>query len=354
MERAKDYLKGRGAQLNTANPFLLQEYVAEHAEGIDEERVQQEPTTYLPEFPRKIINKLDSPDLGLVYSMNPYQGCEHGCIYCYARNTHQYWGLSAGLDFERKIIVKENAPELLEAELRKPRWKPMPIMLSGNTDCYQPIERKKGITRKLLQVLLDYRHPVSIITKNHLVLRDLDLLTALNKYDLVHVNVSITTLNERLRRQLEPRASAGLKRLQLVRDLTRAGIPVNVMVAPIIPFLNSFEIPQLVQAVAEAGASSVAYTMVRLNGAIGDIFTDWVQQNYPDRASKVLRQIQAIHGGKLSDSRFGVRMRGEGEEAGMISRLFKVARARHMAGRSMKPLSVDHFRLAGREQLRLF
>ncbi len=352
--KAEEYLKGRGAQYNPANPYLKQEYVAEHIEGLDEPMLSNSKTEFFKEYPKKIVNQIDSPDLGLSYSMNPYQGCEHGCIYCYARNSHQYWGYGAGLDFERKIIIKENAAEILAQQLEKPSWKVMPIMLAGNTDCYQPIEAKKQLTRKILEVLLQYRHPVSIITKNALILRDLDLLTQLSKLDLVHVSISITTLDEKLRQKLEPRTASAAKRLEVVRQLSAAGIPVNVMVAPIIPGLNDSEIPAIVKAAAEAGASNAAYTIVRLNGSIGPIFEDWIQQAYPDKAQKVLSQIASCHGGQLNDSRFGTRMRGEGQFAQTIAMLFKMSLQKYMAGRSIKPYNYSHFCTKAGKQLGLF
>jgi DNA repair photolyase len=352
--KAEEFLKGRGAQYNPANPYLKQEYVAEHIEGLDEAMLSNSRTEFFAEHPKKIVNKVESPDLGLSYSMNPYQGCEHGCVYCYARNTHQYWGYGAGLDFERKIIVKENAPEVLAKQLENQNWQVMPIMLAGNTDCYQPIEAKKQLTRRMLEVLLQYRHPVSIITKNALILRDLDLLQKLNALDLVHVNISITTLSEELRQKLEPRTATGARRLQVVEKLAAAGIPVNVMVAPVIPGLNDSEIPAIIKRSAEAGASSAAYTIVRLNGSIGPIFEDWIREAFPDRADKVLSQIADCHGGQLSDSRFGTRMRGEGKFAEAISNLFKMSLRKHMAGRGMKPYNYTHFCTKAGKQMSLF
>ncbi|MCJ8165094.1 PA0069 family radical SAM protein [Pontibacter sp. E15-1] len=337
------YIKGRGAQYNPANPYLKQEYVAEHVEGLDEPMLSDSKTTFLKEFPKKIVNKVDSPDLGLSYSLNPYQGCEHGCVYCYARNTHQYWGYGAGLDFERKIIVKENAAQTLARQLESKNWQVMPIMLAGNTDCYQPIEARKKLTRQLLEVLLQYRHPVSIITKNALILRDLDVLRELNKLDLVHVNISITTLDEKLRQKLEPRTASAAKRLEVVRQLSAAGLPVNVMVAPIIPGLNDAEIPRIIEQAAAAGACNAAYTIVRLNGSVGPLFEDWIRQAYPDKAEKVLHQIADCHGGQLNDSRFGTRMRGEGKFAEAIGKLFRMSKHKYMAGRSTKPFDYSHF-----------
>lgn len=352
--RAEEFLKGRGAQYNPLNPYLKQEYVAEHIEGLDEPMLSDSKTKFFTENPKTIVNKIDSPDLGMGYSLNPYQGCEHGCVYCYARNSHQYWGYGAGLDFERKIIVKENAPDLLAKQLESKSWQVMPIMLSGNTDCYQPIEAKKKLTRQILEVLLQYRHPVSIITKNALILRDLDILTELNKLDLVHVNISITTLNEPLRHKLEPRTATGAKRLEVVRQLSEVGIPVNVMVAPVIPGLNDSEIPQIIKMAADAGACNAAYTIVRLNGSIGPVFEDWITQAFPNRARKVLNQIADCHGGQLNDSRFGTRMSGEGKFAETIARLFRVSKQKYMAGRKVKPYNYSHFITRSGKQLGLF
>jgi len=352
--KTNDFLKGRGAQYNPASKYLKQEYVTEHIEGLDEPILSNTKTEFLAEHPKTIINQINSPDLGLGYSLNPYQGCEHGCIYCYARNSHQYWGYSAGLDFERKIIVKENAPEVLVQQLESKNWQVMPMMLAGNTDCYQPIEAKKKLTRRILEILLKYRHPVSIITKNALILRDLDLLCELDKYDLVHVNISITTLNEQLRQKLEPRTASASKRLDVVKQLSDAGIPVNVMVAPIIPGLNDYEIPEIIKQSAAAGACSAAYTIVRLNGAIGPIFEDWIRQAFPDKADKVLNQIADCHGGHLNDSRFGTRMRGEGNFAEAIANLFRISKQKYMADRYKKPYNYSHFCTPKGKQLGLF
>jgi DNA repair photolyase len=354
MVKAEEYLKGRGAQYNPNNPYLKQEYVTEHVEGLDEPMLSNTKTEFYRENPKKVVNKVESPDLGIGYSLNPYQGCEHGCIYCYARNTHQYWGYGAGLDFERKIIVKENAPQVLAQQLESRNWQVMPVMLAGNTDCYQPIEAKKKLTRQILEVLLQYRHPVSIITKNALILRDIDLLQELNKLDLVHVNISITTLDEQLRQKLEPRTASASKRLEVVRQLSAVGLPVNVMVAPVIPGLNDSEIPQIIRQAAEAGACNAAYTIVRLNGSVGPIFENWIKQAFPDRAEKVLSQIANCHGGQLNDSRFGTRMHGEGKFAEAISNLFRISKQKYMQGRSTKPYNYSHFCQRSGRQLGLF
>ena len=319
------YFSGRGAQLNTHNRFNKQSYANEFPELIDEDMLKAEQTQYIEVFPKTIVNKVESPDIPGMYSMNPYQGCEHGCLYCYARITHEYWGYSAGLDFERKILVKKNAPELLEKCFQKKNWESSPIMLSGNTDCYQPIERKLEITRKLLEVCLKYRHPVSIITKNALVVRDIDILSELTKLNLAHVMVTITSLNEELRQKLEPRTVTYKNRLKAVKILADAGIPVGVMNAPIIPGLTSHEIPELVKAAAENGATSMGYTIVRLNGEIANVFKDWLHKNFPDRAEKVWNQISDCHGGQVNDSRFGTRTRGEGKIAESIRNLFKMS-----------------------------
>jgi DNA repair photolyase len=348
-----EYIKGRGAQLNSHNPFFKQQLVREHVEGIDEwdELHTTDATQYIEVFPKTILNKIESPDIGMGWSMNPYQGCEHGCIYCYARNTHNYWGYSAGIEFEQKILIKKNAPELLEKALMNPKWQPATIMFAGNTDCYQPVERKFEITRELLKVLLKFKHPVGIITKNALLLRDIDLLIGLNKLNLVHVSISFTSLDEKLRGLLEPRTASAQKKLKMIATLTQHNIPMNVMLAPVIPAINSHEIVDIIKATADAGANSINYLVVRLNGAIGDLFTDWVQQNFPDRAQKVLHQIKTMHGGKLNDSRLSTRMKGEGNFAQQIHDIFTIAKNKYYKGRSMKPYNFDDFQLPEKGQL---
>lgn len=342
-----EYFKGRGAQLKTANRFLKQHYVTEHIEGLDEEMLVAPTTQLFYEQAKRVVNKVTSPDLSMMYSLNPYQGCEHGCIYCYARNTHEYWGFSAGLDFESKIIVKKNAPALLEKFLLHPDWQATPISLSGNTDCYQPVERKLEITRKLLKIFVQYRHPVGMITKNSLLLRDLDLLQDLAKDNLVHIYISITTLNEDLRRVMEPRTASGLKRLKVVEQLAKANIPVGIMNAPIIPGLNQDEIPTLLKAAADHGARTAGMTIVRLNGSIGTIFEDWLQKNFPDRFDKVWNQICDMHGGNVNDSQFGRRMSGEGVFADMIHQLFRNSRKKYFSGREMPAYNLTTFRKGG-------
>jgi DNA repair photolyase len=343
----ESYLKGRGSQIKTGNKFLKADYVTEHIEGLDEALLEAPTTQIFLETPKKIVNKVESPDLGIMYSLNPYQGCEHGCIYCYARNTHEYYGFSAGLDFESKIIAKPSAPRLLEQHLLQKNWNAVPIMLSGNTDCYQPQEKKLKITRGLLEVMVKYRHPVSMISKNSLVLRDLDLLKDLASDNLVHVYISITTLDESLRRIMEPRTASAIKRLQTVEELSRANIPVGIMNAPIIPGLNHHEIPQVLKAAADHGARGAGMTIVRLNGSIGKIFEDWLRKNFPDRFEKVWNQICSLHGGSVNDSQFGRRMRGEGNIAESIHQLFRASKKKYFAGREMPPINLTRFRKGG-------
>ncbi|MFC0603331.1 PA0069 family radical SAM protein [Winogradskyella pulchriflava] len=342
---SKSVIKGRGAQQNVHNRFFELSYEMRddflefcHKEG---EVADKNKTQYLNVFPKTIVNKVTSPDVGMAYSMNMYQGCEHGCIYCYARNSHEFWGYSAGLDFERRILVKKDAPKLLEALLKKKSWKAHPIVMSGNTDCYQPAEKKFEITRQCLEVFLKYKHPVAIITKNALILRDLDILKELSKDNLISVNVSITSLSEATRRILEPRTATIKRRLQVVKELSDNGIPVNVMLAPIIPSINSHEILPMAKAVSEVGALSIAHTIVRLNGAIGEIFTDWIKKTMPDRADKVLHQIESCHGGTLNESRYGVRMRGEGQIAKQINDLVKLARQKYFKDKAMPRLNTE-------------
>jgi DNA repair photolyase len=342
-EDNQDFFKGRGAQVNTHNKFLKNKYVLEHIEGLDEPLLENTATQLFEETPKKIVSESNSPDLSHMYSINPYQGCEHGCIYCYARNAHEYYGFSAGLDFERKIIVKRNAAELLEQYFNKKNYQPVCILLSGNTDCYQPIERRLKITRSLLELFLKYKNPVSIITKNNVILRDLDIIAELATLGLVHVNVSITSLNEQLRQKLEPRTVTATGRLAVIQKLAEKGVPVRVMAAPIIPGLNSNEVPTIIKAAADRGALSAGFTIVRLNGSIAEIFTDWIYKAFPDRAEKVLNMIKACHDGKLNDSDFGRRMSGEGKIAESIHQMFNMATKRFMAGREMPAYNYDLF-----------
>ncbi len=352
------FIKGRGAQENTPNKFLQNsnETRDDFLEfcRLEGELAENNRTQYIPIFPKTIVNEVKSPDVGMQYSMNPYQGCEHGCIYCYARNSHEYWGYSAGLDFERKILIKKEAPKLLEQKLKSKAWKACAIVLSGNTDCYQPAEQKYKITRDCLEVFLKYRHPVAIITKNGMILRDLDLLKELNKYRLIGVNISVTSLKEETRRVLEPRTASIKKRLEAIRLLSENGIPVNAMLAPIIPGINSHEILDLAKTVSENGARSFAFTMVRLNGAIGGIFTDWIKKAMPNKADKVLHQIAACHDGNLNDSRFGKRMKGDGKIASHIHDMARLAKTKYFKDKQFPKLNTELHEQYKTGQLKLF
>jgi DNA repair photolyase len=358
MSEENIYIKGRGAQINKPNRFFAQsmeksdeflEYCYREGDEPDDNK-----TRFLEVFPKTIVNKVESPDVRMGYSMNMYQGCEHGCVYCYARNSHEYWGYSAGLDFERKILVKKNAPQLLEEKLCSKNWEAYPIVMSGNTDCYQPAERTYGITRQCLEIFYKYRHPVGIITKNALITRDLDILKKLASENLVGVNVSITSITEKTRQALEPRTASITKRLRTVRELSDAGIPVNVMIAPLIPGINSHEVLPLAKAAADAGALSIGYTVVRLNGAIGEIFSDWIRKAMPDRAEKVLNQIKSCHDGKLNDSRYGARMKGEGEFAQMMRSQIDLARKKFFTDREFPELDCSLYKKFKPGQLDLF
>ena len=349
-----EQFKGRGAQINPDNRFFKQTRAMEHIEVIDEPMQLNDKTEYLQTFPKTIINKVDSPDL-MNLSLNPYQGCEHGCVYCYARNTHEFWGFSAGLDFERKVIVKMNAPELLEKELSNPRHKAEPMMFSGNTDCYQPVERKLQLTRKMLEVLLKYRHPAAMITKNSLICRDIDILSEMAKKNLVHVMISITGCDESVREKLEPRTSTYKNRFETLRILSEAGIRTGILFGPVIPGLNSHEIPEVLERAREAGARSAGYTMVRLNGQVGEIFRDWLRKSYPDKAATILHHIEGAHGGKVNDTRWGVRMTGEGQMAESIAKLFRLTASRLGLNEDKMPWNTSDFNpKAGEAQLSLF
>lgn len=346
-----DLLSGRGSRINPENRFNAQSITFRHIEGIDEPFFTSNKTSYYIETPKEIISRNNSPDIPFDYSINPYQGCEHGCAYCYARPSHEYWGFSSGLDFESKIIIKPDAPGLLRKVFLSRSWKPALITLSGNTDCYQPVERKLKITRNLLKVFSEYRNPVSIITKNALILRDLDILTDLASDNLVRVFFSLTTLNEDLRQKLEPRTAAAAKKLVVIEKLSQKGIPVGVMAGPIIPGLNLQEIPEILRRSSEHGAITAGYSIIRLNGAIGRIFEDWIQRNYPDRFRKIWSQISALHHGKVSDSVWGRRMKGEGNYAEAIRFIFNRSRQKYFKDRDWPPLDFTKFRQGGNYNL---
>jgi len=347
-------VKGRGAQADLHNRFNKRWYVQEHLEGIDEPETLGGTTKVIESFPKSIVNRVKSTDLHFDWSMNPYQGCEHGCAYCHARSTHEYWGYNAGLDFEQVIMAKRNAPALLRKFLNKKTWKPELIMMSGMTDPYQPLERKERISRGLVEVMHAHRNPLGIITKNALVLRDLDLLQEMASMNLVKVAISITTMNENLRRKLEPRTSTGANRFKAVEALSKTGVPVNVMLAPVIPALNDQEIPELMERAANAGARSATYIVARLNGSVAEVFETWVRKHYPDRADKVLNQIKDTHGGTLSDHRPGKRMGGEGPFAQTIKELFNVHKRKLFKEQHMPAFDYGLFRRMEHGQLELF
>ena len=345
--------KGRGAVVNPANRFERvhvemdpEELEAQAAAGAAEapEDTRQVATVWLRDSSRSLITRNDSPDVGFSVSLNPYRGCEHGCIYCYARPTHEYLGFSAGLDFETRIMVKEDAPALLRRELAAPGWEPRTLAMSGVTDPYQPGERRLGITRGCLEVLALARHPVAVITKNELVTRDVDLLAELAAHQAARVSLSITTLDGELARRMEPRASHPRDRLKAVSRLAAAGVPVTVMVAPIVPALTDHEIPRILEAAAAAGAQAAGYTVMRLPGAVAGLFEGWLDRHFPDRRDKVLERIRSLRGGRLNDPRFGSRMRGEGIFAEQIRALFHTARRRHGLDRPLPDLSAAAFR----------
>jgi DNA repair photolyase len=351
-------IHGRSASWNPANRFEklhvdLGDVDVVQVDPMDEEEKPRRQTQFFRDGTKTIIARNNSPDVGFETSLNPYRGCEHGCIYCFARPTHEYLGLSAGLDFESKIMVKIDAPRLLEAELSSSKWQPQVLVMSGVTDPYQPIERKLRITRGCLEVLAKFRNPVAIITKNRLVTRDIDLLGELAEYGAAAVNVSITSLDPSMQRVLEPRTSSPTARLETVAKLRAAGIPVGVMVAPIIPGLTDHEVPKILEACGRAGAQFAGYTIVRLPWAIAPLFEHWLDEHFPGKKQKVLDRIRDIRGGaKLNDARWGTRIRGEGIFAEQIRSMFEVACRR--AGIGARPhLSESAFRRS-REQLDLF
>ena len=314
-------IKGRGAAENPANRFEPIEYVPD-MDVYDPDEEVPPPTMVFRDTTKKLIARNDSPDVGFEFSINPYRGCEHGCIYCYARPTHEYFGLSAGLDFETKIFAKTDAAVLLRKELAAPKWQGDLIAISGVTDCYQPLERKLEITRSCLKVLLEFRNPTALITKNHLITRDVDLLAEMASYNGVGVSISITSLRNEVQHVMEPRTSVPAKRLAAVETLAKAGVPVNVMVAPVVPGLTDVEIPAILKAAKDAGARSAGYITLRLPFAVKELFERWAERHFPERKDKILNRVRELRGGKLYDPTFGVRMRGEGVFADQIEALF--------------------------------
>jgi DNA repair photolyase len=348
-------IRGRGASWSPANRFEKLHVDLGDVDLIQVDRPDGQPrrqTQFFRDGTKTIITHNNSPDVGFESSLNPYRGCEHGCIYCYARPTHEYLGFSAGLDFESKIMVKTDAANLLRAELESPQWKPQVLVMSGVTDPYQPIERKLRITRGCLEVLEKFRNPVAIITKNRLVTRDVDLLRKLADYDAAAVNISVTSLDPKLQQVLEPRTSSPEARLDTIRQLRAARIPIGVMVAPIIPGLNDHEVPSILEACAKAGAQFAGYTIVRLPWTVAPLFEHWLEEHFPDRKEKVLGRIRHLRGNRLNNSRWHTRMTGEGVFAEQIASLFEISCRRAGIGERAK-LSGASFRRT-RQQLALF
>jgi DNA repair photolyase len=336
-------IKGRGASWNPQNRFETLEYVVDDEAFVDPDAPPRR-TIYLRDPSRSIITHNDSPDVGFESSINPYRGCEHGCIYCFARPTHEYLGFSAGLDFESKILVKEDAPELLREELMKKSWTPDTIVISGVTDPYQPIERKLEITRRCLAVLAEFRNPVAMITKNHLVTRDADYLGELARLGASSVAVSLTTLDPALARIMEPRTSTPEMRLAAIETLSKAGVPVTVMAAPMIPAVNDHELPAILKAAREAGANGAGFVVLRLPWAVAPLFEQWLEEHFPERKEKVLGRIREMREGKLYNSAWGQRGRGTGQYAEQIHTLFDITARKLRFNEGMRELSTEHFR----------
>jgi len=350
--------QGRGAVRDLPNRFEklamdLDPDVVQHDPDMEGEALPNPKTIFLDDQSESIISRNESPDIGFSAGINPYRGCEHGCAYCYARPYHEYLGFSAGLEFETKIVVKRRAAELLRRELSKPKYVPEVLAMSGVTDCYQPAERHFRITRACLEVLAEFRHPVGIITKNFLITRDIDVLKELAAYDAVHATISITTLNADLAAKMEPRASRPAHRLRAVEMLAKAGVPVGVNVAPIIPGLNDREIPAVLEAAKSAGAGDVGYTILRLPHGVKDVFAEWLKLNFPEKLERILGGVRAVRGGKLNVSEFGARMRGEGIFAEQIHQMFHVFRERLGFGARTRELRTEHFRRPGERQMML-
>lgn len=337
-------IRGRGAAYNPPNRFERLHVELDPLPADPDEPEPWKETQYFRDHTRSVLARNDSPDIPFSVSINPYRGCAHGCIYCYARPTHEYLGFSAGLDFEARIMVKEDAPELLRRELASPRWQPEVIAMSGVTDCYQPVERKLRVTRRCLEVLAEARNPVSIVTKNHLVTRDVDLLAELASHRAALVFLSITTLDPKLQRVMEPRTSTPKRRLDAIRELSAAGIPTGVMVAPVVPGLTDHEMPAILEAAAEAGARSAGYVPLRLPFAVKELFEEWLERHFPDRRDKVLNRVREMRGGKLNDAEFGSRMRGEGIWAAHLRAVFATTTRRLGLNERSLDLSTASFR----------
>ena len=339
--------RGRGVPHNPANRF--ERLWLEPLEGANERTT----TAYMHDATRTIVARNISPDIPFDTSLNPYRGCEHGCVYCYARPTHEYLGFSAGLDFETRILVKTAAPELLRRELESKRWSPQVLSLSGVTDPYQPIERRLELTRRCLQVLAEFRNPVAIVTKNELVTRDLDILGRLAERGAAIVYVSVTTLDDELCGAMEPRTSRPARRIRALQQIAAAGIPCGVMVAPVVPGLTDHEMPAILQAAGRAGATRASYATLRLPGAVADIFEGWLQSRSAARRRKVMARIRSLRNGRRNDPRFETRMQGEGAFAEQIAALFAASCRRLGLNARRLPLSTKSFRRSGQQRLPL-
>jgi DNA repair photolyase len=348
-------LRGRGATRNPTNRFeRLVVLVDPDAELSPEDCAIAPRTEFFKDSTRSALARNDSPDIPFEYSLNPYRGCEHGCIYCYARPTHEYLGFSAGLDFETRIMVKTEAPRLLREKLSSKSWKPQTVSIGAATDPYQPIERKLRITRQCLEVFAEFGNPIAIVTKNFLVTRDLDILGQMAGKSQAAVFVSITTLDAGLTRLLEPRTSVPRRRLEAIQALARAGVPVGVMVAPVIPGLNDHEIPAILEAAAGAGARHAGHVMLRLPYAVADLFETWLDEHYPDRKRKILSRIREMRGGKLNETGFGTRMKGHGHFAEQVHDLFRLACRRCGLNLTRLDLDASKFQAGKGVQLSLF
>ena len=359
MKEFRKNITGRGASHNTDNRFDAHQFEAvpdESDEYIDEEEKPLLRTEFIRDSSRTIVSENSSPDIPFRYSVNPYRGCEHGCAYCYARPTHEYLGYSAGLDFESKILIKDEAPRLLREKLMSPSWTGELITMSGNTDCYQPVERKLQLTRKCVEVMAEFHNPLAMITKNFLITRDIDLFREMAKYDGIQIFISVTTLDDALCAKLEPRTSRPQARLRAIRELAAAGISVGVNVAPVIPGLTDHEMPSILKAAHEAGAKFAGFTPVRLPLAVLPIFTEWLEVHVPERKERVLRAIRDVRGGKLNDSNFGSRMRGEGPVAENIKQMFSIYTRKEGLNLERFQLSSAHFKRPAQagDQMSLF
>jgi len=351
MTKPGKVFKGRGAGFNPLNRFEKIEF-----EIADEEigNLEKPKTQFYKDISKSILTYNDSPDTGFDVGINPYRGCEHGCIYCYARPTHEFLGLSAGIDFETQIFVKENAPELLRKELSQKKWEPQTVAISGNTDCYQPAEKHFELTRNCLEVLLEFRNPVGIITKNHLITRDIDILKEMAQLNGVLAVLSITTLDSVLAGKMEPRTSQPFLRLKALEKLTEAGIPTMVLIAPVIPGLTDHEIPKIIESAVNAGAKQAAYVMLRLPYAVSDLFIEWIENHYPNKKNKIINRIKSVRKGKLNSAEFGNRMVGDGIFAKQVKKLFELYCSKNGIGTNRVKLSTKHFKSPHDKQQKLF